>query len=200
MFSPCSEPAKRVCELHLQRTAALGFQKTATVDDNHYRLSTRHCDIESIQTVKKFHSSRGILWRGGRQRVNDRRCLLTLKYPECLPARSEYGSTGRKPVHCKERARRPTAADGVAPCRRSNSHQFRTRSATRPAIHSTSSADAFRLPSCRNELETRFTQPRVLFDLRPPVPHWKEHRSSKPMVAGSIPAGCDSVNGLSKVC
>jgi hypothetical protein len=31
-----------------------------------------------------------------------------------------------------------------------------------------------------------------------PVAQWIEHRSSKPMVAGSIPAGCANVNHVVK--
>ena len=37
---------------------------------------------------------------------------------------------------------------------------------------------------------------RYVKDDQAPVAQWIEHRSSKPMVAGSIPAGCASVNTL----
>ena len=82
--SPPLEPflrrAQRIRQLHLPRTAALGFQKTRAADDNRCRLSARRRDIEPVQAVKKFHSARRILWRRCRQRVDDHRCLLTLKF------------------------------------------------------------------------------------------------------------------------
>ena len=37
---------------------------------------------------------------------------------------------------------------------------------------------------------------RYVKDDQAPVAQWIEHRSSKPMVAGSIPAGCASVSTL----
>jgi hypothetical protein len=36
----------------------------------------------------------------------------------------------------------------------------------------------------------------LIYTMLAPVAQWIEHRSSKPMVAGSIPAGCDSVSRL----
>jgi hypothetical protein len=90
--------AKRIRQLHLPRTAALGFQKTGATDHNHYCLSTRRRNIESIQAVKKFHSARCILWRRGRHRVDDDRCLLPLKpihRADSILERLKYASTRR---------------------------------------------------------------------------------------------------------
>ena len=42
-------PTESICQLHLPGTAALGLQKTRAADDDHYSLSARRCDIESIQ-------------------------------------------------------------------------------------------------------------------------------------------------------
>ena len=51
-----------------------------------------------MQVVKKFHPTRGILRRGSRQRVNNDRGLLPLKFIDRSNA-SAAGKTIREPIH-----------------------------------------------------------------------------------------------------
>ena len=92
--------AKRIGQLICRELRHSGLQKTRATDHNHYCLSARGRDIESVQAVEKFHSARRVLGRGGRQRVNDNRCLLALKFIHRADSRlveqSADGTVGRR--------------------------------------------------------------------------------------------------------
>src|SRR6516225_4193848 len=72
--------AKSIRQPHLTRTTTLGFKKAGAPHDDHHCLSARGRDIKTIQAVEKFHSSRSILRRRCRHRVDHDWCLLALEF------------------------------------------------------------------------------------------------------------------------
>jgi hypothetical protein len=73
-------PTMCVGQSHLFRCATIRFEHHRGGDQNTEALGAGSRDIESVQTVKKFHPSRRIRMAGGGHRINYHRRFLTLKF------------------------------------------------------------------------------------------------------------------------
>jgi hypothetical protein len=73
-------PTIGVGQSHLLWCAAIRFEHRRGGDQNTEALGAGSGDIESVQTIKKFHPSRRICMARSGHRTNDHRSFLTLKF------------------------------------------------------------------------------------------------------------------------
>ena len=81
---PRPSPTQMIRALSMSMTNVIYFRVRAFSEGRHSRAGVKPAlaGLGRRRAGRKFHSVRRILWRGGRQRVNDHRCLLTLKLAE----------------------------------------------------------------------------------------------------------------------